>query len=201
MRNLLNRAPLLGLTLALCACASDRYLPKNAYLRMRQAYATDSETGGISANVMEAQEARFARVREAAARSQIHSAEDYFWSAAIVVTSDEVSDLELAHELGEEANKLGDARGLAVAAEAIDILDIKHGRPQQYGTQLRFEPVLGLWKLHNVDPRTTDAERVRMGVPPLAEIEAMVEERNQSEMTKRLRERLANSIQNSRDNS
>jgi hypothetical protein len=41
------------------------------------------------------------------------------------------------------------------------------GLPQKYGTQYRS--VNGRWVLHEVDPTTTDEERARWDVRPLAE--------------------------------
>jgi hypothetical protein len=44
------------------------------------------------------------------------------------------------------------------------------GVAQRYGTQYVYEPVLKGWRLYPIDPRTTDAERKAMGVPPLDEL-------------------------------
>lgn len=41
------------------------------------------------------------------------------------------------------------------------------GLPQKYGTQYRSAN--GRWVLHEVDPTTSDEERARWDVPPLAE--------------------------------
>ncbi len=183
------RSALLVLALA-TSCTTDRYLPKHIFTRMQSAYTSDSSTGGISKSVMEQQEARFARVRLAIEKDEIVTAEDHYYSAAILVTSDQLPDLEHAHELAEEANAMGLPAGLRVAAQAIDILALKHGRPQKYGTQFRFEPVLGEWKLHNIDPRTTDEDRIAMGLPTMAELQEILAARNASPMTERLKKRM-----------
>jgi hypothetical protein len=59
----------------------------------------------------------------------------------------------------------GPARWLAAAA--YDRWLMTGGLPQKYGTQYRFAK--GRWVLHEVDPTTSDGERARWDVPPLAE--------------------------------
>ncbi len=52
------------------------------------------------------------------------------------------------------------------------------GKPQKFGTQL--VEVDGKWKVYDVDPATTDAERAEWGLPPLAEAHARAAELNQT---------------------
>lgn len=49
-----------------------------------------------------------------------------------------------------------------------DRVQIRHGRPQRYGSQV--EKVDGVWKpLHLEDPEHLDALRARMQLPPISE--------------------------------
>jgi hypothetical protein len=73
-----------------------------------------------------------------------------------------------AHELAKRAAGLGSTRPARwLAAAAYDRWLMIAGLPQKYGTQFRFAN--GRWVLHEVDPTTTDEERARWDVPPLAE--------------------------------
>jgi len=127
---------------------------------------------------LDRQTARYQLVHEWHADGAIVSTSDYLWCAAALVTSDEVSDLKLAHELALKAAELGEARGFTVQAEATDKLLVRRGKPQRYGTQYVFETIHQRWKLFPVDPRTTDVERRSMGIPPLAELMGKVDAMN-----------------------
>ena len=49
---------------------------------------------------------------------------------------------------------------------------LETGQPQKYGTQFQA------WKLRlPIDPTTTDEERAKFGVPPLAEAEKRIKEK------------------------
>ena len=80
-----------------------------------------------------------------------------------------------ARELALKAAELGHlqlARWLAAAA--YDRWLMLQNKPQKYGTQYRSDG--DRWKLWDVDPATTDAERAAWDVPSLAEALALAEE-------------------------
>jgi hypothetical protein len=72
-----------------------------------------------------------------------------------------------AHELAREAAARGHAGARWLAAAAYDRWCMYEGRPQKYGTQ--FVPDGTRYRLWDVDPVTTDADRAACDVPPLAE--------------------------------
>jgi len=170
---------LLPLCLALlAACAS----PSSELERMVKNSSRDLEGGGRLAGVTDAnaarQQRRIGKAREYVAAGQVGSAADHFYAGLILATSSSLDDLEAATLLGLKAAELGEERGFRVAAEAIDKALRIRGEPQRYGTQVSYLEVIQEWRLDPLDPRTTDEERVAMGVAPLAELEAFVRELN-----------------------
>jgi len=61
-----------------------------------------------------------------------------------------------------------DARARPLAAAAFDRLRMLRGEPQKFGTQIIDRE--GHRRLWPVDPATTDSERTKWGLPPLAEL-------------------------------
>jgi hypothetical protein len=88
-------------------------------------------------------------------------------AANALLTSDVVSDVELAHTLALAAMR---AEPLArrVAATAYDRLRMLAGAPQKFGTQGVVRD--GQRVQWPVDPATTDSERAKWGLPSLAEL-------------------------------
>ena len=77
------------------------------------------------------------------------------------------SEVRLAHDLAREAAERGYAPARWLAAAAYDRWCMYEGRPQKYGTQ--FVPDGVRYRLWDVEPATTDAERAEWNVPPLAQ--------------------------------
>lgn len=72
--------------------------------------------------------------------------------------------VQLAHDLAlQAAASCRDA--LAVCAAAFDRMRVLRGQPQKFGTARAHDG--GPWP---VDPATTDSERAKWGLPPLAEL-------------------------------
>jgi hypothetical protein len=113
---------------------------------------------------------RAAEVRKMVAAGEVVKGIDQFRAAVLLVETSDPENLKVAEQLAMQASDQGVALGRRVAAEAIDKqLVLKH-LPQRYGTQYEWVPVLRAWRLYPIDPRTTDADRQAMGVPPMAEI-------------------------------
>lgn len=72
-----------------------------------------------------------------------------------------------AHALAREAAESGYVPARWLAAASYDRACMYAGRPQRYGTQ--FVPDGIRYRLWDLDPATTDAERAEWDVPPLAE--------------------------------
>lgn len=176
------------LTLLASACHAPRPDQlESIYYDALADYTRDDGTGALQKGVLERQDRRLATVRAFVARDELETAEQYLFAAAILVTGDSVDDLVKAHELALHSAELGDDRALSVAAEAADKVALKHGIPQRYGTQYVYEPVTERWRLYALDPETTDTEREAMGVPPLAELRARVDELNAGPLAQRIR--------------
>jgi len=108
-------------------------------------------------------------------------ADDAFHAASLLVESDRPAEVERAAALARQAlasdPDLLDARPLV--ATAVDRARMLTGQPQKFGTQL--VEVAGRFKVYDVDPAVTDAERAEWGLPPLAEAQASAAELNQKQ--------------------
>ncbi len=88
--------------------------------------------------------------------------------AELLLGSDVVADVELAQTLALAAlAKSPAARPLA--ARAFDRLRRLAGQPQKYGTEIVVHD--GRAELWPVDAVTTDSERAKWGIAPLAELQ------------------------------
>jgi hypothetical protein len=171
------RSTALALALCLCgACASSP--PRTVADAYRVAAETAREHGGFrglsegdDAALLEAR----ARVIEIVARGEIESPAEAVQAAFVLCSSRDAGELAMAHELALAGADGGDARGLPLAAEALDRALVLRGETQRYGTQIGFEPVLGRYRVLPVDPHTTDADRAAFGLPTLAELEQIAE--------------------------
>jgi hypothetical protein len=113
------------------------------------------------------------RVNELMAQGLLTAPEDYFHAALIFQHGETLEDIWQAHELARRAAEMGattamgskDSRWLAAAA--LDRWLMYQGKPQKYGTQ--FVPDGKRYRLWDVDPTTTDAERAANHVPSLQE--------------------------------
>jgi hypothetical protein len=94
------------------------------------------------------------------------SPDDLFHAAWLYNHGDEPEEAKRAHELAREAAERGHTRARWLAAAAFDRWCMYEGRPQKYGTQ--FVPDGERYRLWDVDPSTTDADRAAWDVPPLA---------------------------------
>ncbi|HZF66841.1 MAG TPA: hypothetical protein VEZ47_02265 [Gemmatirosa sp.] len=88
-------------------------------------------------------------------------------------------DASRAHALAREAAEAGYAPARWLAAAAYDRACMYAGRPQRYGTQ--FVPDGMRYRLWDVEPATSDAERAAWDVPALAEQHARAEAMTRAE--------------------
>lgn len=93
--------------------------------------------------------------------------EALYCTAWLLNHGDESAEARLAHDLAREAADRGYAPARWLAAAAYDRWCMYEGRPQRYGTQ--FVPDGVRYRLWDVEPATTDAERAAWDVPPLAQ--------------------------------
>ena len=102
-----------------------------------------------------------------ATRQQIVAPVNQVAAAALLVVSDVVAEVQAAQSLALAAMR-SQAGARAIAAAAFDRLRLLAGRPQKFGTQVVLRE--GRRELWPVEPGTTDSERAKWGVPPLAEL-------------------------------
>jgi hypothetical protein len=129
-------------------------------------------------------EGRADEVRAIVEKEGVHTAEEAFMAAVLLVGTDRPADLTLAEELANKATAMGESRGPRVMAEAVDKRLMLEGAPQKYGTQFVFEFVLDSWRLYPIDPGTTDSMRAAVSVPTYAELLAAEDEMNRAHKKK-----------------
>jgi hypothetical protein len=94
------------------------------------------------------------------------SAGDLYHAAWLFNHGETPEDARFAHELASVASRRGHAPARWLAAAAYDRWCMYEGRPQKFGTQ--FVPDGERYRLWDVEPTTTDAERAEWDVPGLA---------------------------------
>ena len=113
------------------------------------------------------------RVSQLLAQGGVSVPDDYFHAALIFQHGETLQDIWQAHELARKAAELGATQSMGykdshwLAAAALDRWLMYQGKPQKYGTQ--FVPDGKRWRLWDVDPDTTDVERLANHVPALQE--------------------------------
>src|SRR5215472_11970851 len=116
---------------------------------------------------------RRSRVNELLAQGGVSAPDDYFRAALIFQHGETLEDIWQAHELARTAAEMGASASMGykdsrwLAAAALDRWLMYQGKPQKYGTQ--FVPDGKRWRLWDVDPGTSDAERTANHVPALQE--------------------------------
>jgi hypothetical protein len=96
---------------------------------------------------------------------------DALYAAAWVMNHGDLpEEAALGSRLASRAAGLGRPGARWLAAAALDRSLMYAGQPQKYGTNI--VPDGAGWRLWDVDPATTDAERLANDVPPLAEMQA-----------------------------
>jgi hypothetical protein len=140
----------------------------------RAGTAWDDDPDGVVARDAE-RARRVIAVVDAAAPGTLDS--DDLFAAALVLQHGARSDHQLrAAGLALAAAELGHPQASVLHAAAVDRALMREGRPQRYGTQ-SIQTVGGPVQLWPVDPATTDEERARWGIRPLAELFAEVDGR------------------------
>jgi len=99
---------------------------------------------------------------------QLTSPESLYYAALIFQHGNCPDHYQLAHQLAERALQGGFDEARWIFAATLDRYLLSIGQPQKYGTQFLVQDD-GQLHLQPYDPTTTDAERQRYNVPPLAE--------------------------------
>lgn len=117
--------------------------------------------------------AREKRVDEILAAGGAKTADDYFHAAMVFQHASTPEGIHHAHELAMKAVDLDPGFDTArwLAAASLDRELMYQHKPQKYGTQFQAAED-GVWRLYDVDPSVTDAEREQWNVPPIAAAKA-----------------------------
>lgn len=112
-------------------------------------------------------------------REGILSSDDLYHAAWLYNHGETPEDARLAHELASVASRRGHPKARWLAAAAYDRWCMYEGRPQKFGTQ--FVPDGERYRLWDVEPTTTDAERAEWDVPNLSAQLARADEMTRTE--------------------
>jgi hypothetical protein len=127
-------------------------------------------------NISQRDQVRRKRVEELIAAEALQSPEDFFYAAMIFQHGKSTEDYWQAHFLAKKAVALGYRPARWLAAAAYDRWLMGQDKPQKYGTQYIWDGHGSCWRLWDVDPATTDAERAEWDVPSLAQALKRAEE-------------------------
>ncbi len=104
---------------------------------------------------------------------------DAYRAAMVFQHGPGIASIRRARRLAMRAARCGLAEARQLAAAALDRRLMYEGKPQKYGTQYRREG--GQWFLWPINPRTSDAERAKWAVPPVADAVALAHRWNNAD--------------------
>ena len=178
---------LISILLFLLLLPISAYAADNAELRSikeadqadRRSSPTEEKWREIALRDVERRE----RVLEIIKSGQLSTAWDYFNAALVLQHGGSAEDIRRAHALSTIAATIDPEHPQAkwLMAASWDRLMMRLNRRQWYGTQSTRDSS-GVFALSPVEPgAVTDADRAALGVPSLAEAQARIDARNNSE--------------------
>lgn len=120
---------------------------------------------------------RVAVVQQLVSEGRVCSPQDHFDAAVILQRSTEPEDQLTAHVFAFHALANGIRKAQKLTAVTYDRWLVSRGLPQWYGSQYRTD-VQYRTCLIEIDPKSTDTERVSAGLPRLSDIVRRAQERN-----------------------
>jgi hypothetical protein len=123
---------------------------------------------------------RRVQVQAELAAGRIQSSADYFNAALVMQHGETLEEIRMAHALATISASLDPSNRSArwLKAASWDRMLLRQKKPQWYGTQY-VKDADDKWALYTVDEAAvTDAERVEMAAPTLAEAKKRVEMMN-----------------------
>ncbi len=120
---------------------------------------------------------RRAQVDSLLALGEVRTASDYHHAAMVFQHGSDTTAARKAYELANKAVEQDSTHEKApwLMAAAWDRYKMRLGEPQWYGTQFVKDNPDSPWRLYDVDTTAvTDADRARLGVPPLDSARARV---------------------------
>ncbi len=160
-------------------CRSAAPNPERQYHRVLAELKGGGGLRGLAPDGRQKMDELLLEVEAWALEGRLESPTDQMWAAACLLQGETTERVEWAQKLAVKAVLGGEERAKTILAQAMDKQALMANRPQPYGTQYVFHSNPGLWVLHPVDPKTTDAERAEVGLPPLAELEDLVRRLNE----------------------
>lgn len=175
---LLTLIALLLVPLSACRVSASTQL-ENMYLKLAEDSTVEKTRRKDAEQIQRTLDRSVERTRKLLAEGEIQTPQDAYHAAFILYESPLLDDVMQAQELALDAYEGGVEDAIRVAAHCMDRSLMMRELPQTFGTQFVFEPVLMKWRVWDVDPSTTDAERQAFNLPPLAELRARVDEVNE----------------------
>ena len=126
--------------------------------------------------------ARRSKVQVELAAGRVHTSADFYNAALVMQHGDTFEEIRMAHALATIAASLDplDRSARWLKAASWDRLLLRQKKPQWYGTQY-VSDASGKWALSQIDETAvTDADRVELAVPTLAEAKKRVEVMNRA---------------------
>lgn len=164
------------------ACVSSAREDRSAVVRELNQMAAADQAARTPPNNPDpaADEVRQRRVLELLASGKIQDPESEYDAALILqhsgltiadgkVAAVSLDNFLLAYLLANAAVDNGRDSARSLAAAALDRYLVFSGKPQKYGTQTIFDPKTQRMVVPPIDPSTTDADRARWHVEPLAQ--------------------------------
>ena len=105
------------------------------------------------------------QVRQIVATTQALEPEDLYYAALVLHHGGELDEVWQGYELARRSAEMGYRPARWLTAATVDRWLMYQGRPQKYGTQI--VPDGHRFRVWDVDPEITDAERIAWDVRPL----------------------------------
>jgi len=113
---------------------------------------------------------RLAEARQIVKSELLKTGRDFYCATMIFHHSGKLSDTKIALRLIKKSMEKNYKPAKWLFAAVTDRILTQQGLKQKFGTQFQKNIKTGRWKLFPINPKTTDAERVKLNVPTLKEI-------------------------------
>ena len=126
--------------------------------------------------------ARRVKVQAELAAGRVKTSADFYNAALVMQHGDTFEEIRMAHALATIAASIDplDRSARSLKAKSWDRLLLRQKKPQWYGTQY-VRHGNGKWALDEIDESAvTDADRIELAVPTLAEAKKQVEVMNRA---------------------
>lgn len=181
MKRFASRYGVAAVLTVLSACAQGPNVPPPQSHPLLRELAREDQASRMGQEVARTDEERIALVLAELGKGTVRTPEDKFNAALVLqhtgltfcdgqLKSVSPDNYLLAHHLATAAFEAGYEDARTLVAQTIDrYLSMTEGW-QKYGTNRFINQETGQEELSPIDRTTTDAERARYGVPPLAEL-------------------------------